>query len=134
MYLNRLNSEQKELFLDLCIHASKANNDFADDEKKFIELYANEMQLCDVRYEAQNTFEEAMAKLVNISSNTELNIVVFELTALILSDHQYDELESTFMSKVTRIAGIDTTKHKEMIEMLNELSMVYEKLNSIILE
>ena len=134
MYLNRLNNEQKELFLDLCIHASKANNDFADDEKEFIKLYANEMQLCDVRYEAKNKFEEAMAKLVSISSSIELKIVVFELTALILSDHQYDELESTFMSKVIRIAGIDTCKHKEMIEMLNEISMVYEKLNSIILE
>ena len=33
MYLNRLSGEQKELFLDLCIHASKADGIFAEEEK-----------------------------------------------------------------------------------------------------
>ena len=37
MYLNRLNEEQKNLFIDLCIHASLANNNFADEEKNMID-------------------------------------------------------------------------------------------------
>ena len=39
MYLNRLSGEQKELFLDLCIHASKADGIFAEEEKRYIQQY-----------------------------------------------------------------------------------------------
>ena len=39
MYLNRLSGEQKELFLDLCIHASKADGIFAEEEKQYIQQY-----------------------------------------------------------------------------------------------
>ena len=45
MFLNRLSNEQKELFLDLCIHASKADNDFAEDEKLVIDQYCDEMHI-----------------------------------------------------------------------------------------
>lgn len=39
MYLNRLSGEQKRLFLDLCIHASKADGIFAEEEKQYIQQY-----------------------------------------------------------------------------------------------
>ncbi len=133
MYLNRLNSEQKELFLDLCIHASTSDNNYSEVEKEFIKLYSNEMQLTDIRYKAKTIFEDAIAKLVDISSEPELRIIVFELTALVLSDSNYDEMESVFMDKVIRATNIDKTRHKEMIVELNELTNIYKKLNSIVI-
>ena len=39
MYLNRLSGEQKRLFLDLCIYASKADGIFAEEEKQYIQQY-----------------------------------------------------------------------------------------------
>ena len=39
MYLNRLSGEKKILFLDLCIHASKADGIFAEEEKQYIQQY-----------------------------------------------------------------------------------------------
>ena len=39
MYLNRLSGEQKILFLDLCIYASKADGIFVEEEKQYIQQY-----------------------------------------------------------------------------------------------
>lgn len=132
MYLNKLSTEQKELFLDLCIHASMANNEFHEKEKKYIRQYCEEMQLKNVRYTAANEFEAATEQLIKISSETELKIVILELTALLLSDNEYDEMEKQFMEKMLTKANISNDINNQIISSLKKLIGIYAEIDSII--
>lgn len=132
MYLNRLSNEQKELFLDLCIHASMSNNDFDEKEKEYIRQYCEEMQLDNVRYTAENELDAAVEKMIKISSETELKIVILELTALLLSDNEYDEMEKQFMEKMLTKANISSDVNNQIIASLKKLTDIYAEINSII--
>ena len=102
MFLNRLSNEQKELFLDLCIHASKSNNDFNDEQKQTIDQYCDEMHI-DIRYEEQN----------------ELPFI-------------YDSDEKKFFTALSDRLGLAKEQTDEVIGMLNELTDVYSRINGFV--
>lgn len=133
MYLNKLSSEQKELFLDLCVHASMANHVFHDKEKEYIKQYCEEMQLNKLRYTAVNDVESAINKMIEISSETELKIVIFELTALLLSDNEYDEMEKDFMEKMLVKANISNDVNTQIVNVIKKLTDIYSEINTLIL-
>ena len=103
MYLNKLNNEQKELFLDLSIHAAMSNNIFTDEEKVTVRQYCAEMNIAE-RYEAKLSNDEVLEKLSAISTKQEMRIVFMEITALVLSDNIFDEQEQAFVKKVAAAA------------------------------
>lgn len=132
MYLNRLNKEQKELFIDICIHAALANNEFAEKEKEIIRQYFDEMQLTETRFTANLDLESAVSKLIEISSHEELKMVALEITALIISDHQFDDLENKFMSDFIDRIQMSREEFDEMCTLLKDLTTVYEKINCFV--
>lgn len=132
MYLNKLSGEQKELFLDLSIHAAKANNEFSDEEKSYINQYCDEMQISPVRYESVNDLDSAVDKLITVSTPTELKIITLELTALMLADNNYDELEQKFMTKILSKTNFSKDEHDRMLRLLKDLSGIYGEINNLI--
>lgn len=132
MYLNKLSTEQKELFLDLSIHAAKANNEFSAEEKSYIEQYCDEMQISPVRYESINDLDSAVDKMIAVSTPTELKIVTLELTALMFADNNYDELEKKFMAKILSKTGLSNEEHDKMVKLLNSLGDIYSDINKLI--
>ncbi|MEG1846493.1 MAG: hypothetical protein RR239_06290 [Oscillospiraceae bacterium] len=132
MYLNKLSNEQKELFLDICIHAAMSNTIFSDEERETIDQYCDEMKLNNVRYEAIFDFKTAVSKLIEISSRAELKIVALELTALIISDKKYDDYEREVMNYFISQVGIDENNYNEVSSLLNELWIIYSKINDFV--
>lgn len=134
MYLNRLNSEQKELFIDLCIHASLSNNNFASEQKETINAYCTEMNITNVRYETDKTLDEILDRINEISTKDEIRIIILEITALIISDNIYDEREKRFMESIIEKTGISKEKLDEILDCLHELTLVYKRINSLVFE
>ena len=132
MYLSRLDHKQKELFLDLCIHASMSDNEFSEEEKAIIFQYCAEMQLSDIRYEAKHSTDEVIEELVEISSPDELRIILMEITALVISDNACNQHEQRFMDKLVEKIGVSNEELSDLINSLNALSSVYEKINIFI--
>ncbi|MBR4554446.1 MAG: hypothetical protein IKO27_02520 [Ruminococcus sp.] len=131
MYLNRLSNEQKELFLDLCIHAAKADMDFGAEEKLIIEQYCEEMHI-DVRMGEKSSFEEASQKLLEISSPVELRIILLEMASLLFSDNEYSDEEKRFMDALASKLGVDKQKLDEIFSALKELTSIYAKVNEFV--
>lgn len=131
MYLGRLNDEQKNLFLDLCIHGANSNDDFADDEKEMVNAYCAEMQIS-VRYTEETDLDSCIDRLIQISSKEEIRAILIEITALILADDICDEQEEVFMQKFIIKAGISNDEYKRVFEMLARLSMLYKELNNFV--
>ena len=127
MFLNRLSAEQKELFLDLCIHASNSNNNFDEIEREKIIEYCEEMRI-DIRFEEQNTLAEAAGRLSEISTEQELRMIVLETAALLISDNVIDDDEKKFFDTLTDKLGMAKEDTEGVFDMLRELSAVYEKI------
>lgn len=134
MYLNRLSDEQKNIFLDVCIHAANANNDFADEEKLYIRQYCEEMRLPKVRYETDSDIKELIPRLVKISTKSELKMITIELMGLLLSDQCYDSFEKEFMDYFSKETELTNQKFQQIFDALNELNALYEKFNKIVFD
>ncbi len=133
MYLSKLTGIQKELVLDLCINVSNANGTFSSEEQNYINQYAEEMNI-PVRFESSNTNGEAVKKLVEISSPSELRGIGVELIALLLSDNSYDDDEKEYMIKIGESFGISEIILDDIAEKISELFDIYSRLNSIVFD
>lgn len=134
MYLNKLNKEQKELFLDLCINAAEANKEFAVEEKQLIEQYCEEMRLAEVRLKSNHDFESAVLRLTEISSKAELRMMLLEITALVLTDGEFDKAEKDFIDRFVESTGMNCETFDEMKQILTDLSRIYQKIEHLIFE
>ena len=131
MFLNRLSAEQKELFLDLCIHASKSNQNYSAEEKSKIMEYCEEMRT-EIRFDEHSSLAEAAERLVAVSTPQELRMIVLETAALIISDNVYDDDEKKFFETLTAKLGLNKQETDGVFDMLNELTAVYQKIYDFI--
>ena len=131
MYLKNLNAEQKELTLDLLIHASMANNEMDEAEKALIEAYCGEMEIA-VRLTAKLDEAQAMQRLADISDKITLRKVLVELTALIMSDMELDAMEQAFIDKFSAVTGLNKYEFQEICYLLEEITRSYRRLNEVI--
>lgn len=133
MYLNTLNEGQKNIFLDLCILAAKANNVVAEDEIAIINEYCNEMQIA-ARYEEERIFDLCIEDLKKDCNKRTIKIIVLELTALILSDNICDEDEEKYIQEFISRVGITKSEYEKTTKLLNKLSSIYSEINEFVAE
>lgn len=133
MYLNTLNEEQKNIFLDLCILAAKANNVVAEDEIAIINEYCNEMHIA-ARYEEERNFDLCIEDLKKDCNKRTIKIIVLELTALILSDNICDEDEEKYIQEFISRVGITKSEYEKTTKLLNKLSSIYSEINEFVAE
>ncbi|MEL3908317.1 MAG: hypothetical protein P1P64_04810 [Treponemataceae bacterium] len=132
MYLNKLSGEQKELFLDICIHVAQVDNVLAEEEKQYIKDYVAEMQLEKVRYLPNNSFEKAVSSIKQISTPTELRIIFFEVVALALADIKLVEKEQEVIDGLLESFSLDEEFKDRAIASLKSLTDLYAEINALI--
>lgn len=132
MYLNQLSNEQRELFLDLCIHVSYIDESFKEEEKQYIRKYCEEMQITKIRYQPNNDLETIIKALFNISVQSELRIILFELLALIISDADYHVKEKEIVDKLLEEFKIETLFVEKTISLLKKWENLYKEINALI--
>ena len=105
MFLNQLSYQEKKMFLDLSIHAAKANNELASAEKAMINAYCTEMQLppaegCETEPLA------AISAFFALADDHIKKIVLLELFGLVYADGSFDKAETALVRKFAEEIGI----------------------------
>ena len=131
MYLNQLNSRQKELFLDLSLHLSKSDNDFSEDEKKLICQLCTEMEI-PVRHDAVCSFDEAADEVAAISSIKTKRIFMLELAGIVMADNVYGEDEKVIMVRLSEKFDLRYSEVEKAISLVSDLYKVYSELSCFI--
>lgn len=134
MYLNRLSGEQKELFLDLCIHMSRVDGVFAEEEKHYIQDYCVEMKLDTVRYSTEKSLEDVISKIIEKSTSTDLKIIFFEITGLALSDKEFKTSEQELINNLVKLFNLSIEFKETVLEYLKKIIDIYASLNQLIFE
>ncbi|MGN9163026.1 hypothetical protein [Clostridium sulfidigenes] len=132
MYLAQLDLNKKKLFLDLSIHAAMSNNNLGEEEKFIVNSYCNEMGLPKSEYLVTKDLDTVLHELKATCSPKEVNIILVEITALIVGDGVYDTLEKGFMKRIQATFEIADEKLENTILAINELTNVYKRLNEVI--
>ncbi len=132
MYLSKLSAEQKDLFLDLSIHAANSDLKVTSEELDIIDEYCFEMRLEESRKEAMRDLDTVLQELKKITNEREQNMILIEICALLLGDGVYDTMEKDFVKKIQSIFEISDSKIERMLNSINQLLTIYYNLNELI--
>lgn len=132
MFLNSLNSEEKNNFMKLAVAIMKADGVIEESEKQIISVYAAEMQIpvCNVdSYENVDAIIDAFA--ANSTMQTK-RIVFLELLALALADGNYAQEEKTLVQQVANAFGIDKPFIEKAISLEDAYTAAYMSLANLV--
>lgn len=131
MFLNRLSNAQKDLVLDLLIIAANIDKELADEEKEIINQYSSEMNVAP-HYSVDRSPKDIITDLSEISSRSELKMIVIELAVMILSDKKYTEEEKQLIDLYLQITGLTKEEADHAYDIINKLSQAYTELRQFI--
>ena len=98
MFLNRLESEEKNAFLALAHHVARSDADFSADERVIIAKYCMEMQIDDIADYDDDTFD--LKKILSrFTTSSHRNIVLLELMVLVYADGRLAPQESLVIDR-----------------------------------
>lgn len=120
MFLNLLQETNKDLFLKLCVHASLANDIFAEEEKEMIYAYCREMNISEHIPEDTSEFDKVVDSLAVQANYVEKNIIILEILGLVKTDGVYDEKEEEFMKKLIKRMKVKNdvlSKYNSLLEI-----------------
>ena len=132
MFLNSLSKKQKNLFMDLAIKAAEANGVVELAEKNMLKAYGMEMEIVPF-YSSDCETEMVLQAMKDISTESELKIVLFEILGILISDEDFDGSEKEFLNKVRTFFDISQEKCDEMLRLLYDYSSVYQKIVAAVL-
>lgn len=131
MFLNQLSEKEKMAFVNLCIHAAKANGEFAEAEKEMIEQYCKEMNINFLMLEEVMPMEK-IESLYQESDNSTKRIVILELLGLLYADGVYDASENKFVNGFVNNIGATENDIKTQEALLKRyLDLTQEMLVAI---
>jgi len=103
MFLNKLDTEAKEVFLNLAHHVARSDESFSDMQKTLIDGYLNEMNIEDVNFkEDEFSLEDCISKVTNKEYQ---KVILIELLAIVYTDSIMHEGEKEIIDTL-----VDTWK------------------------
>lgn len=121
MFLCKLSEDNKRLFLELSTHAALSNNNLTKDKEEIIKLHSEELGIYDYKIEKSIDTDTLLEKIKSNSSKEEIEITVFEIAALMMSDNKYDSLEREFINNIQDKLDISSEKLNSMLYLINQL-------------
>ena len=133
MFLNNLNNEQKNLFLEFAIKAAEISRGMSLEEKNMLKEFALEMMITP-KYETIKSSEEIIKRLTEISSKKDLRIITFEILGIMYSDSNYDETEKDFVFSIANAFGITKESVIDMDSAIKKYSELYSEICNLVLQ
>lgn len=131
MYLYSLNKNERELFLQACLHISCADGDFSFDEKKVIQQLCQEMEI-PVSYERTISFENIIEEISEKSTLRNKKIFIFELAGVVMADDVCTESELDMMNKISLQIGLTKEFVDEAIDKITKMIKFYKEVSEFI--
>ena len=128
MFLKELRSNNKELFLQLSIHAALSNNIIEDTQKDVLNLYCEEIGINNYELEVKMDLDEILEKINTDTTYREKKIIILEIMALIMADSVYDLDEKKFMEDIIKKLDISDEVLEEAINLVNKFNLIFNDM------
>ena len=131
MYLNKLNAEQKELFLNLGVFLTNADGVVNNEEEYIISQMCQEMSI-EKKINNDLGVEEIIEKLSLLSTEIEKKMIFIELVAIVMTDGLCNEDEMFFIKKIATKFNISNNEIEQTIKNVSDLYVIYGNFNNFI--
>lgn len=85
MFLNRLDNNSKQLFLNLAYSVAQSDESFSNMQKELIKNYASEMDIADIDFKKDDFILEN--ELKKVQNKDYQKIILIEILAIVYSDN-----------------------------------------------
>lgn len=107
MFLNKLDIESKEAFLNLAHLVAKSDDSFSEMQKVLIDGYLSEMNIQDVNFiEEEFSLVECISKIKDVESQ---KIILIELLAIVYTDNIMHPAEKLIIDTIVDTWNINSS-------------------------
>jgi hypothetical protein len=133
MYLNNLNNDEKNSFLELAKFISEVDGVTSFEEILVINQYLREMGFNeDFKFQFKSLDE--IIKSFEYSSLKNKKIVLFEMLVLVYSDNKFCIREEEVINLLVESFNINKEDYKELVDLTNGISLNLKKVSKVIFE
>lgn len=134
MYLALLNSDQKQIFLELALVLASADGRYSNEEKAVIESYCREMQVDMPKDIMKKTPGEIIKDIDELCMEQEKKIIIFETIGLAISDGIYHDSEKELIWEMIKKFDLQEEFGKECETVVEEYIEFQKKINHLVIE
>lgn len=131
MFVQVMEKEEREKFLELIYKIANIDGDYAAEEEELIDSYKAELELSDIK--DTDTIEEIIDYFSSKSESIR-KIVLFEVYGMINSDGKIDISEEKIFNLSQEKFGISEQQTKAIINVAEELQEVYDKVYDVLFQ
>ena len=107
MFLNKLDTKSKEVFLQLAHHVARSDESFTDMQKSLIGGYLKEMNISDVEYNNE-TFSLSEC-IKNVTDKEYQKIILIEILAIVYTDNLMHPAEKEIIDTIVDTWSINSS-------------------------
>ncbi|WP_274880543.1 hypothetical protein [Vibrio harveyi] len=126
MFLNALNTQEKEVFLNLIINLANVDGEFSNEEQNQLSAYLAEMNLDLKEPEAYENHSSDLIASLQSSSDISKRIIFMELYALAVADGLNEE-EKNLLDSIQEAFGFSDSFTSEVLDWYTKLLPMYKK-------
>lgn len=132
MFLNSLNSTEKDNFMKLAVAVIKADGVDEVSEKQILSAYANEMLIPVCNLDEQYDTDSVIKEFALNSTPQTKRIIFLELLALAFADGNYATEEKTLVQQLANVFEINRTFIERAINLEDAYMSAYKSLVNLV--
>ena len=125
MFLQVMNVEEKEKFLEFIYKIANIEGDYAEEENELINSYKNELGLSEI---GDTCNIEELIEYFSTKTMEMKKIILFEVIGLINADDKIVKEEEDFLNKVIVSFGLNTEIVEKIKSIALKLQNVYDEI------
>lgn len=131
MFLQVMNREEREKFLELIYKVANIEGEYAEEEKELIDSYKNELELTEI-LDTGNI--EGLIEYFSSKTTEMKKIILFEVIGLINVDDKIVKEEEDIFKKLVESFGVDNESVEKIEMVAKKLQQVYDEVYDILFE
>ena len=132
MFLNSLNSTEKDNFMKLAVAVIKADSVVEESEKQILSAYANEMQIPVCNLDEQYDTDSIIKEFAMTSTLQTKRIIFLELLALAFADGNYAAEEKALVQQLADAFEFDRAFIEQAINLEDAYVAAYMSLVNLV--
>lgn len=131
MFLQVMNTEEKEKFLELVYKIANIDGEYAEEEQEIVNSYKNELGLSKV---PETSDIDGLVRYFSAKATELKKIVLFETVGLINADEKIEKEEADLLDKMSGAFGLDKDVVDRIKSVAKKLQDVYDEVYSALFD
>lgn len=131
MFLNIMNNEEKEKFLELVYKVANADGDYAEEEQEIVNSYKNELEIDTIN--DNSTIIELIEYFAN-KNEVIKKVVMFETVGIVNADAVVVKAEKEILKNMNAQFALGKETYKQINDVAEKLQKVYDEIYNILFD